>query len=73
MIVLLSALARWNSCLSFNEALRFSFGKKRCHGINGGGVSPAIGQWFDFDFSPAISVKVNTIRYTWKMGPWKPS
>jgi geranylgeranyl reductase family protein len=34
----------------------------------GGGVSPAIAQWFDFDFSPAISVKVNTIRYTWKMG-----
>lgn len=34
----------------------------------GGGVSPAIAKWFDFDFSPAISVKVNTIRYTWKMG-----
>jgi len=34
----------------------------------GGGVSPAIANWFDFDFSPAISVKVNTIRYTWKMG-----
>ena len=33
----------------------------------GGGVSPAIAQWFDFDFSPAISVKVNTIHYTWKM------
>lgn len=33
----------------------------------GGGVSPAIARWFDFDFSPAISVKVNTIRYTWKM------
>ncbi len=34
----------------------------------GGGVSPVIAQWFDFDFDPAISVKVNTIRYTWKMG-----
>jgi geranylgeranyl reductase family protein len=34
----------------------------------GGGVSPAVAQWFDFDFSPAISLKVNTIRYTWKMG-----
>jgi geranylgeranyl reductase family protein len=33
-----------------------------------GGVSPAIAQWFDFDFSPAISLKVNTIRYTWKLG-----
>jgi geranylgeranyl reductase family protein len=32
----------------------------------GGGVSPAIAQWFDFDFTPAISVKVNKIRYTWK-------
>jgi len=34
----------------------------------GGGVSPAVAQWFDFDFSPAISLKVDTIRYTWKMG-----
>jgi geranylgeranyl reductase family protein len=34
----------------------------------GGGVSPEVAKWFDFDFSPAISVKVNTIRYTWKMG-----
>jgi geranylgeranyl reductase family protein len=33
----------------------------------GGGVSPQIAQWFDFDFSPAISVKVKTVRYTWKM------
>lgn len=31
-----------------------------------GGVSPAIAQWFDFDFAPAISLKVNKIRYTWK-------
>lgn len=33
----------------------------------GGGVSPAIAQWFDFDFSPAISLKINKIRYTWQM------
>ncbi|MBW4421745.1 MAG: geranylgeranyl reductase family protein [Myxacorys californica WJT36-NPBG1] len=33
-----------------------------------GGVSPAIAQWFDCDFSPVISRKVNTIRYTWKLG-----
>ncbi len=33
-----------------------------------GGVSPAIAQWFDFDFSPAISLKVDAIRYTWKHG-----
>ncbi|MBD1919809.1 geranylgeranyl reductase family protein [Microcoleus sp. FACHB-831] len=33
----------------------------------GGGVSPAVQEWFDFDFSPAISVKVNSLRYTWKM------
>ncbi|HEY9818513.1 MAG TPA: geranylgeranyl reductase family protein [Candidatus Obscuribacterales bacterium] len=32
-----------------------------------GGVSPQIAQWFDFDFSPAISMKVKTVRYTWKM------
>jgi geranylgeranyl reductase family protein len=30
----------------------------------GGGVSPAIAQWFDFDFSPAISCRVDTLRYT---------
>ncbi len=34
----------------------------------GGGVSPIVAQWFDFDFSPAISLKVKTIRYTWNMG-----
>lgn len=34
----------------------------------GGGVSPQVAEWFDFDFSPAISLKVNALRYTWKMG-----
>ncbi len=34
----------------------------------GGGVSPEVAAWFDFDFSPAISLKINQIRYTWKMG-----
>lgn len=38
--------------------------KKPC----GGGVSPAIAKWFDFDFTPAISTTVKTIRYTWKLG-----
>ena len=33
----------------------------------GGGVSPAIAQWFDFDLTPAISLKVNKICYTWKL------
>jgi geranylgeranyl reductase family protein len=33
-----------------------------------GGVSPAIARWFDFDFSPVITAKVNQIRYTWKVG-----
>jgi geranylgeranyl reductase family protein len=32
-----------------------------------GGVSPAIAQWFDFDFSPAISARVNTLKYTWNL------
>ncbi|MDX2244292.1 MAG: geranylgeranyl reductase family protein, partial [Leptolyngbyaceae cyanobacterium bins.302] len=32
-----------------------------------GGVSPAIAQWFDFDFSPAIAYKVDSIIYTWKL------
>lgn len=34
----------------------------------GGGVSPIIAEWFDFDFSPAISIKADTIRCTWKTG-----
>ncbi|NRB08935.1 MAG: geranylgeranyl reductase family protein [Richelia sp.] len=34
----------------------------------GGGVSPSIAEWFDFDFSPAISIKADTILCTWKMG-----
>ncbi|GAB4214481.1 MAG: geranylgeranyl reductase family protein [Synechococcales cyanobacterium] len=34
----------------------------------GGGVSPQVAQWFDFDWAPAISLKVSQIRYTWKMG-----
>lgn len=34
----------------------------------GGGVSPIIAEWFDFDFAPAISMRVNQVRYTWKMG-----
>lgn len=34
----------------------------------GGGVSPAITQWLDFDLTPVISLKVKKIRYTWKMG-----
>lgn len=33
-----------------------------------GGVSPAIAQWFDFDFAPAIDRKLETICYTWKLG-----
>lgn len=33
----------------------------------GGGVSPQVAQWFDFDFSPAISVKVCKVRYTFNM------
>jgi geranylgeranyl reductase family protein len=32
----------------------------------GGGVSPQIAQWFDFDFSPIVSQKVDRIRFTWK-------
>lgn len=33
----------------------------------GGGVSPQVAQWFDFDFAPAISARVNTVRYTWNL------
>jgi geranylgeranyl reductase family protein len=34
----------------------------------GGGVSPQVAEWFDFDFSPAISVRVKRIRCTWNLG-----
>ncbi|BAZ31792.1 geranylgeranyl reductase [Cylindrospermum sp. NIES-4074] len=34
----------------------------------GGGVSPVIAQWFDFDFSPAVSLKIDSLRFTWKLG-----
>jgi geranylgeranyl reductase family protein len=34
----------------------------------GGGISPQIGAWFDFDFSPAISTTMRDIRFTWKLG-----
>jgi geranylgeranyl reductase family protein len=30
----------------------------------GGGVSPQVAEWFDFDFTPAISVKVRRVCYT---------
>lgn len=34
----------------------------------GGGVSPQVAQWFDFDFTPAISLKTNSLRFTWNLG-----
>jgi geranylgeranyl reductase family protein len=34
----------------------------------GGGVSPMVQQWFDFDFSPVIDLTISQIRYTWQMG-----
>lgn len=34
----------------------------------GGGVSPVVQQWFDFDFTPAISLKVRRNYYTWNQG-----
>lgn len=33
----------------------------------GGGVCPIIGEWFDFDFEPVISQKVNRVRCTFNM------
>lgn len=34
----------------------------------GGGVSPAVQEWFDFDFTPVISSNVTQVNYTWQMG-----
>ncbi len=33
----------------------------------GGGVSPAIASWFDFDFTPVIKNTVSQVKYTWKL------
>ncbi len=33
----------------------------------GGGVSPAIAQWFDFDFAPVVQNHVSQVKYTFKM------
>ena len=33
----------------------------------GGGVSPAVAQWFDFDFSPVVQNHVSQVKYTFKM------
>jgi len=33
----------------------------------GGGVSPAIAQWFDFDFSSVVQNHVSQVKYTFKM------
>jgi geranylgeranyl reductase family protein len=32
----------------------------------GGGVSPAIAKWFDFDFTPVVNNTVTQVKYTWK-------
>ncbi|MEA5421321.1 geranylgeranyl reductase family protein [Spirulina sp. CCNP1310] len=39
-------------------------GSKSC----GGGVSPAVAAWFDFDFAPAIATTVDQVRFTWQQG-----
>src|SRR5512138_2372905 len=34
----------------------------------GGGVSPEVAKWFDFDFAPAINAKVRRFRFTLEGG-----
>ncbi|MEC4803195.1 MAG: geranylgeranyl reductase family protein [Jaaginema sp. PMC 1079.18] len=34
----------------------------------GGGISPAVQKWFDFDFAPAIAGQVDRVGFTWKLG-----
>ena len=34
----------------------------------GGGVSPEVAQWFDFDFAPVVQNHVSQVKYTFKMG-----
>jgi geranylgeranyl reductase family protein len=31
-----------------------------------GGVSPQIAKWFDFDFSPVVTLKIDALRFTFK-------
>jgi geranylgeranyl reductase family protein len=38
------------------------------HKSCGGGVSPAIAKWFDFDFSFVVQNQVSQVKYTFKMG-----
>ncbi|MEL6439713.1 MAG: geranylgeranyl reductase family protein [Cyanobacteria bacterium J06621_8] len=33
----------------------------------GGGVSPVVAQWFDFDFTPVVQAQVSQVKYTFKM------
>ncbi|TVQ54996.1 MAG: geranylgeranyl reductase family protein, partial [Spirulina sp. DLM2.Bin59] len=41
-----------------------TLGSKPC----GGGVSPAVAAWFDFDFTEAIATTVDQVRFTWQQG-----
>jgi len=69
MIALLSALAQQGGTAAYHliaGSLRFSFGKESCHGISPAAVGCHRSR--NGLFSPAISVQVNTIRCTWKMG-----
>ena len=34
----------------------------------GGGVGPEVAKWFDFDFMPAVSTTITSVRYTWQCG-----
>jgi geranylgeranyl reductase family protein len=34
----------------------------------GGGVSPAVSQWFDFDFTPVIENTISQVEYSWQLG-----
>lgn len=34
----------------------------------GGGVSPEVARWFDFDFAPVVSHRVRRYRFSWKGG-----
>jgi geranylgeranyl reductase family protein len=34
----------------------------------GGGVSPEVGRWFDFDFAPVVRHSVRRVRFSWNGG-----
>ncbi|ELS03072.1 geranylgeranyl reductase family protein [Xenococcus sp. PCC 7305] len=62
------ATAAYNLAQQGRSVLVIEKGKFPRYKPCGGGVSPAIADWFDFDFTPVIKTTVSNVKYTWKFG-----